>query len=728
MLRIVAEPNKIAWQILDWRAGVSPEAVAQTVHSYYPDAEVKCDDDVFVEHEYPFYRYTLLFQHAAEFVWPVKFAEDLKDFDPLVTLTQSVSGLKVGERVIYTLALSVPAQYAYKEGEKMITTSRIHPLQFLSVWGTSFALMDVTSGQTRDQKYRTTDHNVALSKLGGPLYQCFLAVQIDSPDKERVKQLANVDTHVWQFERTPYNALVWIPDGWPESVRAVPDMDADLTTDALAVVKGCIKGVDKRWPQARLIMCPEELAALWHLPHENFNVPEIAWAPGRQLPASSETAQIANGVLLGENRYAGRCKPIRLSYADRETHMYVVGKTGVGKSTLLHHVIHQDIAAGKGVGVIDPHGRLVRDILRSSIPPEREDDVVIVDMARTDYPPPLNPFAIPDGVPREVALNQVLGILKKIYEDEWSKTRMESAIYAALVALLDETQATPRDISRLFLDEAYRLKLLQRVKDPVALEYWHDEYGMSSEGVQKQTREPVLNRIRIFYRNAAVRNMVCHPHRLDFRKIVEEGKIFLASLNNEAVHAEQANLGALLMTNFQMVAMSRQQTNGHAPYYLFIDEVQQFVTTALPIVFSEARKFGLSLTVANQFLKQLEGETLEAILGNVGATIIFACGPKDARALSHVVKPEFEVDDVVNFDKFHAAVKMQAGGKTVPAFSLSTTPPLPVPDDADEREARIRQKSIQNYTPWTRQEVEAWMEERYKRPDVTPRGTVQDYD
>jgi hypothetical protein len=175
------------------------------------------------------------------------------------------------------------------------------------------------------------------------------------------------------------------------------------------------------------------------------------------------------------------------------------------------------------------------------------------------------------------------------------------------------------------------------------------------------------------------------------------------------VRAEQSNLGALLMTNFQMVAMSRRQADDHAPYYLFIDEVQQFVTTALPTVLSEARKFGLSLTVANQFLSQLEGETLEAILGNAGSTIIFACGPKDARALAHVVRPEFDADDVVNFDRFHAAVKMQAGGKTIPAFSLSTTPPVPVPDDAGEREGASAE-IIQNYTPWTRQEVEAWME------------------
>ncbi len=264
-------------------------------------------------------------------------------------------------------------------------------------------------------------------------------------------------------------------------------------------------------------------------------------------------------------------------------------------------------------------------------------------------------------------------MLKKIYADDWSKTRMESALYAALVALLDDPQATPRDLSRLFLDEAYRERLLTSVSDPVALEYWCEEYNLFSPGVQKQTREPVLNRIRIFYRNAAMRNMVCHPHRLDFHRMVSEGKIFLASLNSDEIRAEQANLGALLLANFQMATMSQQAAQGHIPFYLAIDEVQQFVTTTLPVVFSEARKFGLSLTVANQFLGQLEGETLDAILGNVGTAILFACGPRDAQLLSALVKPEFETSDLVNFDRFYTAVKMQLMGKTLPALQHEYT-------------------------------------------------------
>lgn len=732
-LRIIAEQHRIYWEVLDWRTGAPSETVIQAFHNYYPDADVSIEPFRPEPRSYPFFRHTLFFRQASDFVWPVKGIEDLKDFDPLIVLTQAMSGLGEGERIVYTLALSVPAGYARREGEKMIMVTRIQPRHFLSILDAPLVLADRASGPIREEKYRETDQKVARGKLNSPLYQCFLAVDIESPTRGRVEHLANLDTVVWQFEYQPYNALVWSQNAWSRRSLVIKNRDEDARLNALGAIKAWVNGRNNHWQDARLILSTEEMASLWHLPDERFSAPEIRWSPGRRVPASAAAVQKQEGVRLGENIHASRRNTVRLSYPDRDTHMYLVGKTGVGKSTLLHHIIHQDIAAGKGVGVIDPHGQLVQNILRYSIPPERENDVVVVDVADTDYPPPLNPFAVPEGVSREAALSQILGVLKKIYTDEWSKTRMESALYAGLVALLDEPQATPRDLSRLFLDDEYRQHLLAHVNDPVALEYWCEEYNQLSPGMQKQTREPVLNRIRIFYRNAAMRNMVCHPQRLDFYRIVSEGKIFLASLSSDEVRAEQANLGALLLANFQMAAMSQPTGDQREPFYLSIDEVQQFVTTTLPIIFSEARKFGLSLTVANQFLGQLEGETLESILGNVGTVILFACGPHDARYLSALVKPEFEADDLVNFDRFHTAVKMQFEGKTLPAFSMDTPPPLYdpalVPDEALEREERIRRNSIAQNGFWSREQVEQWLSERYPRPDTSARiSEVTDYE
>ncbi|NLF76924.1 MAG: hypothetical protein GX573_14595 [Chloroflexi bacterium] len=732
-LRIVAEPHIIHWEILDWRTNVSPDQIIRAVTAYYPSAEVVWDEQEPVERAYPFYRYVLFFRQAADFVWPMKSVQDLSRFDPLTAITQSMSALEEGESIIYTLSLSLPAEYAYGVGAHLITVSRIHPLQFMSLDGAQLAVSTMMSGQTRREKYDASDQRVAEQKLSRPLYQCFLSICIDSPSHERVQQLATMDSQVWQFAREPYNGLVWDEEPWPDAIRRIDRREDDIGYHTQAIILRWAKGYsyDSRWQRTRLIHSPEEVAALWHLPHPGFMAREIEWSSGRNVVAPAAATQVRDGAVIGENIHAGKRTSIRLADADRALHTYVVGKTGVGKSTLLHHIIHQDIAAGKGVGVIDPHGKLVRDILRTSIPPEREEDVVLVDFAQTEYPPPLNPFAMSEGVPREVALNHVMGVLKKIYAEDWSRTRMENALYSALVALMYEPHATPRDISRLMVDAEYRTGLLQHVKDPVALEYWWDEYEYLSEAMQAQVREPVLNRIRIFYRNPVVRNMICHPQFIDFRAIMDEGKIFLANLNSDETRSEQANLGAMLMANFQMAAMTRGVSDAGEPrpFYLFVEEVQQFVTSALPVVFSEARKFGLSLTAANQYLGQLRGSTLEAILGNAGATVMFACGADDARALSGYLAPALRPEDLMNFDRFHTAMKMQVDGKTVPTFSIQTLPPLPEPPDANEREARIRQQSIQSYTPWTRGEVEAWLENRYeKQRKRRPQGTVTDFD
>lgn len=734
VLQIRAEYQSLIWELMDWRANSRFDEVQNSVHTYYPDAEVTEISREGASSEqwyYPFYRYTLHFHQVQDFVWPLKTVFDLKIYDPLVSLTKALATLLEGERVTYTLATSIPAEYAYKEGEKLIMASRLHPLEFMTPEGRDYALGKIILGRTREQKYRETDQKQARSKLSGLLYQAFLMVQVDTYNEDRLSQLCGVDAQIWEFENSPYNALGWCEDPFPESVKLIEDSAAEKRTSSLNLLRSWVFGQNPTWKRSRLILSTQEIAALWHLPHEGFTAPTITWLSGKRVPVSPQMMQVTTGVSLGTNVHAGKTTPIRLQDSDRQGHVYIIGKTGSGKSTLLHNIIHQDIAAGKGVGVIDPHGKLVNDILRSSIPESRENDVVLLEVANTSYPPPLNPFAIPKGIPREVALSQILGVLKKIYAEDWSATRMESAIYSALAALLYDSEATPRDISRMFLDPVYRQQLLRKVDDPVALEYWYDEYDNLAPGVQKQTREPVLNRIRIFYRNAAVRNMVCHPHQIDFRSVVEGKKIFLANLKSEETRSEKENLGALLIAQLQLAALSHQISEGETStnFYLVVDEVQQFITTSLPETFSEARKFGLSLTVANQYLGQLQGSTLDAILGNAGATIIYGCGPSDARALTSIVQPAFSANDLVNFDRFHAAAKIQVNSQSVPAFSLNSPEPIAIPPDGAERERHIRSLAINNYTPWTRQEVEDWQTARYSRADRNrPLGEVTDYD
>jgi hypothetical protein len=568
--------------------------------------------------------------------------------------------------------------------------------QFLLPSWAAQAAARKTLGTDRVNRFIPAIHKVARAKLNGPLRQVLFTVKIQAETSERAHALISMLTPALAcFERDGFNYLV------PADDRSYP-----------------------------LILSPSEVGALWHLPNEQCRTPQIIWAKGRHAPAPISIVRNQDGVLLGESVQLGRTAQVRIPYADRVTHAFVNGKTGVGKSTLLHHLIHQDIANGKGLALFDPHGALVQNILRTSVPVERERDVVVLDFWQTEHPPPLNPFSLPDGVPRDVISSQIMGVLKKLFADQWSRTRMETAIYSALVALLDEPQATPRDIPRLFIDPAFRQRLLRQVTDPVALEYWHDEFEQHSRGVQRQVAEPVLSRMRIFYRNASVRNMVCHPFQLDIGEIIRRRRILLISLASDHARTEQHNLAAMLLATIQMTAMGRRATAAGArtEFYLYIDEVQEFLTTSLPEALSQMRKFGLSLTACTQFLGQLRGALLESILGNVGTAVLFACGPNDARALAPVVEPALTPDDLVNLDRFTAAVKMQLSGRTMSSFTVSASPPLAIPEDAHEREQRIRQYSIDQYTPWTRAEVETWLEQRYPRPGTTDPTNIEDDD
>jgi hypothetical protein len=233
----------------------------------------------------------------------------------------------------------------------------------------------------------------------------------------------------------------------------------------------------------------------------------------------------------------------------------------------------------------------------------------------------------------------------------------------------------------------------------VALEFWQKDYGKLSERYQLEIARPIINRVRVFYRNPMVKAIVCQPQNLNFRAIMDESKIFLASLAGEATQSEAATIGAMLLSQIQMAAMSRASLPPaqRRMFYLFVDEVQNFITTSLSVLFSEAAKYALSLTVANQYLGQLEGGTLGAILGNTGTMVIFACGPEDATDLGKYVRPVFEPQALLNLDRFQAVVKMQQHGQTLPAFSLLTPPPPEQPPDGAERAERVQALSHQRH-------------------------------
>jgi hypothetical protein len=734
-LRILSEPGGVSWQIIDSNKELSEvEPGIRAIQAIYPEAEVMVSDYEPYLPESPIWRGVIMPKLHNPFFMPLKSVAEIKSLDPLSALVEAMSGLSEGNRVVYTLHISGAVdQETWQRGVKQIQHSEqaqaVHfGLQMvgamLSKGATSYQPMKGT-GRTGKGRYVAREQELYEHKLyDQSLAKVHLLVQMDATDRQGFDHAVNIFTVLGGQFSTNLNA--WVPDEKAieeRETRQVETEEEAVAASALGLIAQWSNGSNVYWERAEAVLSTEELAALWHLPHQGFTSNEIVWQAGRRALAPAAVMRNTTGVLIGNNVFSGSTKPIRVPDKDRNTHINIVGRTGVGKSTFMHNLIHQDIADGKGVGVIDPHGSLVRNVLRTSVPGERVDDVIVIDISYEKYPPPLNPMATP-GKKDSMAAGQVVAVLDKIYGGILNTPRIADTLTAALVTLWKAKTPTVRDVVRLFRDIDYRRHFLSQVDDVVTLEFW-EEFERQSPSVQRDLSYPVIHRMRKFYGNPHLYPMMCHPEALDFAKFIAERKIVLVSLGvgeEKVPGPEQQLLGAVLVSQLQMAAM--QSLNSSTPFYLYVDEVQNFVTTALDKVLSEALKFGLRMTIANQYLGQLSGGTLNAVMGNVGASIVFQIGLKDARLLAPYFKPEFEATDLVQQDLYNAAVKMRFEGRTLPAFSLVTRPrPGQIDSDqAKRRESIIRKRSVQLYTPRSREEVLAWLARRYPRPDL-PRST-----
>ena len=736
--RIVAESDRIVWQLLDMRILAEPSFITRCVLTFYPEAEVDVSRYSHPELPTPAWRWVDLYRLTGDHYVPIKYVSDLKHSDPMDALVQAMSGLEEGERIIYTLHIQGVADAAEKKRlKKKVTRSTLHPLRFLSYEGIGSVIADVTMGQTRTSRYVPEQQKLFENRLNyHTLYNAYLMLQVDGPDGETVAQRVDgLASILFNQFGSDFNAFVRLTDETAGGVAAfdfqeIRNADDGKETSIIGLMGAWAEGRDQSHARIRALLSTWELASLWHLPHQGCTASEIGWSAGRRVRAAAALLKNREGVLIGDNVFAGKQSPIYLRDGDRDSHINIVGKTKVGKSTLMHNLIHQDIASGKGVGVVDPHGKLVSDILRASIPDERMDDVVVIDIANEAYPPPLNPIAVP-GRRGRAAAGRVMAVLDKIYGGFGSTPRIADTLSAALVTLWLEETPTVRDVTRLFDNLEYRYSLLNQLDDLVTEEFW-DRFGNLSPSRQDELAYPVVYRMRNFYGNPSLYPVMCHPDALDLAGLIRDGKVVLVSLRADEEKVpprEQRLLGAVIVSQLQMAAMKSGAGAGgqdggsegasrRPPFHLYIDEAQAFVTTALDEMFPEARKFGLYLTVAHQFLGQLRGKTLESVMGNVGTTIVFQTGPDDARALAPYYGPEFGPEDLMNLDLHEAAVKMRLGGQTLPAYGLATRPKPGDTDsqEAKEREASIRQRSIERYTPKAREEVLGWLKARYARP------------
>jgi hypothetical protein len=365
---------------------------------------------------------------------------------------------------------------------------------------------------------------------------------------------------------------------------------------------------------------------------------------------------------------------------DRLGHIYVIGKTGVGKSTLLQSMAISDIERGKGLGIIDPHGDIAQDIL-NFIPRHRIEDVIYFNPADTEHPIAFNPLANIAAEYHHLAASGLISTFKKIWAESWGP-RLEHILRFSLLTLLEYQKATLLDIQPLLTNQLFREKVLQRITSTHIHAFWRNEFEKYSPALKAEAIAPILNKMGLFIASIPIRNSVGQQvQSFEMRAVLDGGKIFIANLSKGKLGEDASSLlGSMLVTSIQLAALSRadQEPGKRKPFYLYIDEVQSFVSLAFADILAEARKYGLSLFMAHQYVEQLHEKIRSAIFGNVGTLIVFRVGAEDARCLAKEFSPVFTENDLVSLPKYSVYLKLMIDGSTSKPFSANTELIVPI--------------------------------------------------
>ena len=384
---------------------------------------------------------------------------------------------------------------------------------------------------------------------------------------------------------------------------------------------------------------------------------------------------------------------------DRRRHMYFIGKTGMGKSTVLENMIIQDIQDGKGVCVVDPHGDLVEKVI-NFVPKHRINDVIYFNPADLDFPIGFNVLEQVDAGQRHLVVSGLIGVFQKIWADSWGP-RLEYVLHHAISALLEYPGSTLLGIMRMLTDKAFRKKVVEKLSDPVVKAFWLEEYSKYPDRFQAEAIAPIQNKVGRFLSSALIRNILGQVRSsFSMRDIMDSQKILLLNLSKGRVGEDNsALLGAMMITKIQLAAMSRVDTpeEERKDFYLYVDEFQNFATESFANILSEARKYRLNLIIAHQYIEQVEENVQAAVFGNVGTLVVFRVGAADAEFLEKEFFPTFTQEDLVNLSKFEIYIKLMIDGVTSEAFSARTLPPVPLAEENLDTKDKIISVTRERY-------------------------------
>lgn len=456
----------------------------------------------------------------------------------------------------------------------------------------------------------------------------------------------------------------------------------------------------------------EELASVFHLPHTNVETPNIVWAsaktaePPSKLPVLTGSDTNDDQIsAFGVTNFRGINHQFGMLRYDRSRHVYIIGQTGAGKSGLLELFALSDIFHNQGYAIIDPHGDFAINNMKF-IPGSRLNDVVYFNPADTAYPLGFNPLEFTNPNQKTNISSEVIGVLKRMFGESWGP-RLEYILRYTILALLDRPETTMLDITRMLTDKNFRKETLGYCRDTVVLQFWNVEFASWNDKFVAEAVAPVLNKVGAFTANPIIRNIIGQPKStFNIRQIMDEGKILIVNLSKGLIGEDNAAiLGSFLVTKIQLAAMSRSDIpdiRDRRPFYLYVDEFQNFATDSFATILSEARKYGLNLTVANQYISQMNETVRDAVFGNVGTMISFRVSADDAPILAKQFEPNFESVDLLQMHNRNFVINMVIGGEKTPAFSART---LELPPSQADNTLHIIEHSRRMYSR-SREDVE----------------------
>ncbi len=645
-LEIVAKQEDMRFYI--WSPAKLKDMVEKQIHGSYPDAEVVEVDEynIFTENGKVAYK---SFQLGKEDFYPLKTFKDLAT-DPMTGITSALGKMGPGEAAAIQIVISPAESDWQKTGGKFISDTK---KQEADPEKAKFA----TSAKTLE---------AIETKIGKPGFETSIRIVAVSTDEPSAKShVANIATSFSQFSGD-LNSLksrkIYSKGGFMNDFLYRYQPMFNLFGNHVSILNS------------------EELSSIFHFPNKQVTTPHIFWLNAKTAPAPALIP--TSGLYLGMSTYQGTRRPVYINNEDRMRHIYVIGKTGTGKSEFLKDLILQDIKEGKGICFMDPHGDAVDDILRL-IPPERAEDVIYFNPADTTRPMGMNLLEATTEDEKHFAATSIINLMYKLFDPYKTGIvgpRFEHGVRNAMLTAMSEPGNTFVEVMRIMTDARFVQELLPKVTDPIVRRYWTDQIAQTSDFHKSEVLDYTVSKFGRFVTNRLIRNIIGQSQSsFDMRKVMDEGKILLINLAKGTLGEENSNfLGLLLVPRILMAAMSRANLpkEQRRDFYFYVDEFQNFATPDFAVILSEARKYRLGLCVANQFIGQVEEEVKNAVFGNVGTIIAYRVGVTDANYLAHEFSPTFGEDDLLNVEKFHAYVKTIVSNEPVPPFSMDTTKDL----------------------------------------------------